>query len=255
MPQLILNPKLKVRTNSTKITLADGEKVMVHVVQYDMKQFRPRVVSFDKATYLTEWCQQNDFEEAMVGGFVAQKRDKSLGELWVDGHPRPYAPFAGPWESVRGSLYIDKYGQPKLGSRVNFPKRPAGDLLQAGPLLVRSGVSQIVNKIETEGVSISANQFDDDITIGRFPRSAIALNKISIWSIVCDGSTSARTGLDLSELADIAISLGADSALNLDGGGSATQISGGKLRNHPYGDGQFYPNGRPIYSAIIFCRR
>lgn len=240
---------------SGTISLADGSTTMVHVVRYDLKQFCPRVVSFERATYLIEWCQAHGVKEAMNGGFFHRRLGKALGELWTGGRPMPYEPFTKPWAAVRGTLQVDSNDQPTLNSRVNVSKIPTGDLLQAGPMLVFNGVSQIVNDKESEGISLAAHQLDDDITVGRFPRAAIALSESSIWSIVCDGSSAARTGLSLSELADLAISLGADSALNLDGGGSATQISGGKLRNHPFGEGQFYSNGRPIHSAIIFARR
>lgn len=70
--------------------------------------------------------------------------------------------------------------------------------------------------------------------------------------MACDGRSEADAGMTLAELADVFINLGAKEALNLDGGGSATQISGGQMRNHSRGDGQEYERGRPIYSAIVF---
>ena len=52
--------------------------------------------------------------------------------------------------------------------------RPRGDLLQAGPLLVRDGAS-VVTGGDDEGFTAGAHQFDSDISDGRHPRCAPAL--------------------------------------------------------------------------------
>ncbi len=57
------------------------------------------------------------------------------------------------------------------------------------------------------------------------PRTAIALSKDKqkVWLIVIDGrQNNYSEGVNLRELSDFLLSLGADSALNLDGGGSST---------------------------------
>lgn len=57
------------------------------------------------------------------------------------------------------------------------------------------------------------------------PRSAIALNKdtTKLWMVVLDGRQIGYSeGVTLAELGEILIELGADRALNLDGGGSST---------------------------------
>jgi exopolysaccharide biosynthesis protein len=50
--------------------------------------------------------------------------------------------------------------------------------------------------------------------------------------------------------------LGAETALNLDGGGSASLVSGGRLRNRPRG-GYELPEtgGRPVSTALAFLPR
>jgi phosphodiester glycosidase len=47
-----------------------------------------------------------------------------------------------------------------------------------------------------------------------------------------------------------------ETALNLDGGGSTSLISGGRLRNRPRGDWELpEPGGRPISTALVFASR
>jgi exopolysaccharide biosynthesis protein len=58
--------------------------------------------------------------------------------------------------------------------------------------------------------------------------------------------------MTLPELADTLIALGATEALNLDGGGSASLVYAGRLRNRPREEhGVDLLDGRPILSAIV----
>lgn len=234
---------------STKVPFTDGQSTTVNIVRYERARVRPRLIVLAGGRLL-DWCEENQVDEAMVGGFFLRASGEHLGEVWIDGRQCPSAPILAPWGQARGSLYIDNEGGAALGARDSFPAQPCS-LLQAGPLLVTDGVVCDLEG-DHEGVSRGCVQFDDDITIGRFPRAAIGMNKDYIWSVVCDGRSEADAGMTLTELADVFMTLGADYALNLDGGGSATQISGGRLRNRPRGGGQEYDRGREIYSAIVF---
>jgi exopolysaccharide biosynthesis protein len=50
--------------------------------------------------------------------------------------------------------------------------------------------------------------------------------------------------------------LGAREALNLDGGGSASLICGGALRNTPREEhGMLVPGGRAVATALVFAPR
>jgi exopolysaccharide biosynthesis protein len=126
-------------------------------------------------------------------------------------------------------------------------------LLQAGPLLVRDGASRIHRGADPEGFSAGARQFDSDITRGRYPRAALAVAGGDLLAVVCDGRARDEAGLTLAELADALIELGAEEAINLDGGGSASIVFGGRLRNRPREEhGVPLPAGRPIATAIAF---
>jgi exopolysaccharide biosynthesis protein len=72
------------------------------------------------------------------------------------------------------------------------------------------------------------------------PRTAVAVDKAgeTLWLIVVDGrQQNYSEGVTLAELAGIAVELGADRALNLDGGGSSTLVMardrGAKVLNAP----------------------
>ena len=66
-------------------------------------------------------------------------------------------------------------GEVRIARRDQLGPAPAGDLLQAGPLLVGAGQVAVVAGQDVEGFSAAAHQFDSDITCGRYPRAALAL--------------------------------------------------------------------------------
>ena len=107
-----------------------------------------------------------------------------------------------------------------------------------------------------EGFSAGARQFDSDITAGRYPRAALAIAGERILAAACDGRSKRDAGMTLGELASALVTLGATEALNLDGGGSASLIHGGRLRNRPREEhGADLLEGRPIVTAIVFDPR
>jgi hypothetical protein len=68
---------------------------------------------------------------------------------------------------------------------------------------------------DREGFSAGSAQFDSDITAERHPRCALGLNATELLEVCCDGRRSGVDGgLDLSELARLLISFGAEQAIN-----------------------------------------
>src|SRR5438270_918632 len=129
--------------------------------------------------------------------------------------------------------------------------RPNPGLAPLQRLRVRLGDGE-----EREGFAAGAHQFDSDITLGRYPRAALAVARGELLSVACDGRTRRDAGMTLGELADALISLGASEALNLDGGGSASLVHGGLLRNRPREHhGVDLLAGRPVVTAIVFDAR
>jgi exopolysaccharide biosynthesis protein len=140
-------------------------------------------------------------------------------------------PFAAPWGALRACVHVGADGV-AIARRPDLPAAPAGDLLQAGPLLVRDGVAAITHG-DDEGFTAGAHQFDSDISDGRHPRCALALTGTHLLAVACDGRGADDAGLTLAELATALVRLGARSALNLDGGGSASLVCDGELVNRP----------------------
>jgi exopolysaccharide biosynthesis protein len=199
------------------------------------------------------WCRANGVEEAIVGGFFLRDPYRPLGELWIDGRPIEHEPVAAPYAARRGSVVIED-GDVRLVGRGAAPARPPGDLVQAGPLLVAEGKIVFDAADDHEGFSAGAGQFDSDITDGRYPRAAVGVSTESLVAVACDGRRSrVDGGLSMLELAEVMVGLGAESAINLDGGGSTTLVHRGHLLNRPYStQDQPAPASRTVVSALAF---
>lgn len=98
--------------------------------------------------------------------------------------------------------------------------------LSFGPALVENG-SVSVDSNDEVGRAMASN-----------PRTAIGVKSDgSYLFVVSDGRTSESEGLSLKELADFMKTLGAETAYNLDGGGSSTMVFNGSVVNTPTGGG------------------
>ncbi len=233
--------------------LPDGEVTTLYAVRYPRRSTHARVVHFPRPERLDHWCRRNGVEEAVVGGFFLRDPDRPLGELWINGQPAHHEPVAAPYAERRGSVVIDD-GAVELMERGAAPAQPRGDLVQAGPLLVAGGAIVFDADEDREGFSAGAGQFDSDITEGRYPRAALGISSESLIALACDVRRSrVDGGLSMLELAEAMLELGAESAINLDGGGSTTLVHRGHLLNRPYStQDQPAPASRTIVSALAF---
>ena len=188
-----------------------------------------------------------------MGGFFLRDPYRPLGELWIDGKAANHEPVAVPYAGRRGSVVIDDGGV-QLVERDAAPAQPRGDLVQAGPLLVVGGRIVFDADQDREGFSAGAGQFDSDITDGRYPRAALGISGEALIALACDGRRSnVDGGLSMLELAEAMVELGAESAINLDGGGSTTLVHRGHLLNRPYStQDQPAPASRKVVSALAF---
>ena len=105
--------------------------------------------------------------------------------------------------------------------------RGAVQVLSFGPALLENGE-----------VSVTAND-----EVGRAkasnPRTALAqVGALHYLFVVADGRTADSAGLSLLELAEFLQSLGAQTAYNLDGGGSSAMVFNGQVVNHPTATGR-----------------
>jgi len=253
-----LRPPRTGRVRSARLELADGARTMAHVACYDAERTELRVAVLRGQARLEAWCAARGHEEALVGGFfVRGGRDPSLplGEVRTRGVARRSVSFDAPWDAVRACVHV-RGGITGIARRDELPQAPRGDLLQAGPLLVRDGRPVFRREDDVEGFRAGQAQFDSDITDGRYPRAALGLADGKLFAVACDGRSRHDAGLTLEELAALMVALGCRDALNLDGGGSTSLVSGGRLRNRPRG-GWERPEvgGRPVSTALVFLPR
>lgn len=236
-----------------RLRLADGTRTTLYVARYDLRRFEVRVVRLARPMPLEAYCRESGFDEALVGGFYERPDLIPLGELRTGGVARRHVPFLAPFDGTRACLSVDGAAV-AIARRSDLPATPAGDLLQAGPLLVRGGA---VVRGDREGFSAGAAQFDSDITDGRHPRAAIGVTRRGeVLAVACDGRADDEAGLSIGELAEAMAALGAVQAMNLDGGGSTSLVCGGRLRNVPReAHGVALPGGRVVPTALVFRRR
>jgi hypothetical protein len=248
------HPVAPPHVRTLRLRLADGAWTTLHLARHDPARTRVRVVRFARPTALAAWCAEKGVEEAIVGGFFVRASGEPLGELWTSGIGRATRPFAAPWNAVRACVHAAG-GAVAVARRHELPAHPRGDLLQAGPLLVRGGAPCVDG--DPEGFRAGAAQFDSDITAGRYPRAALGLGRGGgILAVAADGRADDDAGLTLAELAEALVALGAVSAINLDGGGSTSLVCGGALRNRPReAHGVELAGGRAVSTALLFVPR
>jgi Phosphodiester glycosidase len=224
------------------------------VARYTLPSWRALVRVVAPAERLEKWCEANGIEEAHSAGFAVKPELIPLGELRMGGKPVDHQSFTAPWDARRGCLHIE-------GDRVAIVGRdelgddPDGDVLQAGPILLRDKAVQIHPGGDPEGFVETQHEFDQDITADREPRSAIAVGDGELLTIVVEGRAPHESGMLLHELAELALALGARDALNLDGGSASALVAGGIRVNRPRSDdGDELEHSEPTTSAVVFER-
>jgi hypothetical protein len=238
-----------------RLRLRDGAETTLHVARFDRAAYSPRVAVLDPPSTVPEWCRQSGAAHAIVGGFYLRPGGPALGDLWIDGETVASERFDPPWHDLRACVHVDR-GKVRLAPRHELGETPRGDLLHAGPMLVAGGRSLIRPGSDGEGFSAGARQFDSDITAGRYPRAALGLSRRELVAVVCDGRADDEAGLSMEELAAAMLGLGARQAINLDGGGSASLVVDGTLRNTPREEhGIELLGGRPVATVLHFTPR
>jgi hypothetical protein len=218
-----------------RVELADGRTTTVHVVQHRLSAVELRVQRLAPEVPFERWCEEHGVDEGVSGGFAVKPTFRPLGELRIGGQMRDHQPFRGSWSARRAAVAVID-GQVHIAQRHELPERPDGDLLQAGPLLVRDGRSAITGVEDPEGFSDTADEFDQDLTASREPRLALALGDETLLAVAADGRGPDDAGLTLWELADLLVELDARHAINLDGGSACVIVSGGERLNVPRDD-------------------
>lgn len=180
------------------------------------RQTVPRMMHFEQGS-----------EHQVVAGvnadFFNMKNGTPLQMEFKAGHP-----LRDTLASGRGFIAVLKNGRLLIGDSVDYrkKKRRIAEALGGYQILVDRG------KVMPQ----PRNSF----SLTRHPRTAAALlNAHTIVFVIVDGRQPAYSnGMPLDELAQLLTWLGAREAINLDGGGSSTLVSGSDpsdwtVRNHP----------------------
>ena len=167
-------------------------------------------------------------------------------------------------ESVNAILAIngDYYGAQETGYVIRNGKLYRSTAVSGREDLViyKDGTFEIINESEVTAEQLIAKgavqtlsfgpalvengnvSVDSDDEVGRAmesnPRTAIGIKTDGTYIfVVSDGRTDESEGLSLLQLAEFMTQLGAETAYNLDGGGSSTMIFNGSVVNTPTGGG------------------
>lgn len=134
-----------------------------------------------------------------------------------------------------GAAWLREHGAPgrtlTVSSRVTDPEgrrveTSGASVLGAGPALVRRGHTWI---------NAAANGMSPGAVRSRAPRTVVGVRGDgALLLVVFDGRRpGVSEGVSLTEAADILVSMGAEDAMNLDGGGSSTMVVQDRVRNSP----------------------
>lgn len=123
----------------------------------------------------------------------------------------------------------------------------AEELLESGAVQILSFGPALV-----ENASVAVSEQDE---VGKAkqsnPRTAVGIiDALQYIFVVSDGRTEESEGLSLYELAEFMQSLGAQTAYNLDGGGSSTMYFNGEVVNNPTTNGQIWE--RKVSDIVYF---
>lgn len=134
-----------------------------------------------------------------------------------------------------------RLGEPATVTLGIAPNLELLSALGGGPRLVKNG---------RPFVPFGWEWFTEYLFASRAPRTAVGIRPNGkLIFVTVDGRSRQNTGMTLAELARVMAHLGARDAMNLDGGGSATMVVGGRTVNEP-SDGR----ERPIGSALLLLR-
>ncbi len=188
------------------------------------------MVLFTPEFHRTTLTNTRGLEILVRGGVVTEIRDSSGSSL---------IPYDGIVLSCSGAGYdwakanVREGMSVKIITEIEALKPEAQSGFQAAEDIV-GGVSQLVENGQI-AMTWQREGAAEDFALGRHPRTAIAkLKDGRILLLAADGrQIGVSMGLTLQELAQILVEMGAEHAINLDGGGSTTMVLNGIIVNKP----------------------
>jgi exopolysaccharide biosynthesis protein len=182
-----------------------------------------------------------------------RKLGAPVGEVKVDGKTVSSGPFNPLWGRV--AVFGDRAVTVGSSSSESEEQAAPTHALGCAPMLIQQNQPIALRSYrpseDVKGAFPAPGEFERHIH-ERHPRTAVAETEDALLFITVDGRDRGRAdGMTGDQLAELAHSLGAVSALNLDGGGSTAMLvrksKGGKAKvvNQP---SDYYP--RPLGSAL-----
>lgn len=222
-----------------------GSQQDVNLVEIDLKKYRKKIRIAADSVQLDSTSRIAAANHAMVainGGFFDMKNGGSVDFVKVGGlvinHTRKQS------DRANAVLLISrKTTEIQPAAATDYERSKIPNVLLSGPLLIQDGSAAI----------LASNPFNDN----RHPRSAIAITADrKLIFVVIDGRNKLSAGMSLTELTKALSWLGADDAMNLDGGGSSTLYVKGAtdtgVVNHPSDNKKFDHNGQRPVANIIY---
>ena len=172
--------------------------------------------------------QTYDCEYATNGAFFLFSGASSLcvGNLISDSHiwqlPNDGTGNRANFGITNDNKYVTGFIDSNKIQSTNFTQ-----LITGWGWLVRDGVNNVA---ESSDLTYEINGF----TLEKAPRTSIGYYKNgTMILLVIDGEEDIKNGPDLFETAELLVSLGVESAINIDGGGSSVAILNGKIIDQP----------------------
>lgn len=239
-------------------TLADGEPVMVQVIEADLlnpevevKPIAAQEGSYGKRESVASMGARSGAVAAVNGGFYSTAPPYTpVGSLVIDGKLeasssiwRTSMAWLEEGKVVFGYFNMEDYPvvEDEAGQAIYTPG--IKHLLTGGPLLVEGGKPVYQYPLEGLAGSLAA----------RHPRTAVGGNQEGkMWLVTVDGrQPGVSVGVTFEELSLLMIQLGAEMAMGLDGGGSTTAWVNGRVVNQVSESSQrLVANGLIVRSGI-----
>lgn len=202
-------------------------------------------------------------------GVPTPSGDRDSAEVVLDAHGTVTAvrsPAGGPIPQEgralvgigSGAAWLRRHGAPgrtlTVSSRVTDPagqpvETRGASVLGAGPALVRRGRTWI---------NAAPNGMSPGAVRARAPRTVVGVRADgTLLLVVFDGRRpGVSEGVSLAEAARILVSMGAEDAMNLDGGGSTTMVVQDRVRNSPSDAGRTdEERQREVSNALVVVPR
>lgn len=226
---------------SIHVTEIRRKPVKTYVLKIDLRKHEIKPVWNTELGTTSSAVERTRALAGMNGSYFSKTQKLPFNKVIIKSKLMQYIKLEGTFH--RAAIVITKGGKVLIDRTDSelFPKRNyINHMIQAGPLLVKDGKIVFSRKMDEEMFRRSwemykKEEFDSDITKGRYSRTAVGLTEGHAWFFVVDGRQEESEGVTLRGLARLMKEFGIRDALNLDGGGSSTLVIGNKLINKPAG--------------------